>query len=248
MPFRRPKQYFYISSLALILLVFTLLCGCVGTDFTLNGNNSDKSAVLSPGTVTTLPNTTVPGNQGAGGTSNYSNIEKINKNKLDNAWKTLRIINTDANERYMKLDLSKSDDINYLRYLLVPETVGRIEQLQSELNQITPANDEDRNEAETLIKITNYTILKYEGLSSVMHASQFVSIGDPVKMKIELRKAKFQVMDALDIINEHEISQYPSMYRDQVAADKRELDDMASQIESFTRSVYLTTPVYGSGS
>jgi hypothetical protein len=232
MPFQRPKQYFYMSSFALILLVFTLLCGCVGTDFTLNGNNSDKTSVMSPGTVTALPNTTSPVNQVTGGTSNYSNIEKSNQNKLENAWKTLRVINTDANERYMKLDLSKSDDINYLRYLMVPETVRRIEQLQSDLYQITPANDEDRNEAEALIKITNYTILKYEGLSTVMHATQFVSIGDPVKMKAELRKAKFQVMDALDIIN----------------ADKRELDDMASQIESFTRSVYLTPPVYGSGS
>jgi hypothetical protein len=46
-------------------------------------------------------------------------------------------------------------------------------------------------------------------------------------------------MDAIDIINEREISQDPRMYRDQVAADKRELDDMASQVESFTRSVYL---------
>jgi hypothetical protein len=237
-----------MSVFALILLVFTLLCGCVGTDFTLNGNNSDKPTAMSPGTVTAFPNTTSPENQGAGGTSNYSSLEKSNRNKLETAWKTLRIINTDANERYMKLDLSKSDDINYLRYLIVPDTVQRIEQLQSELYQITPVSDEDKNEAETLIKITNYTILKYEGLSTVMHASQYVSIGDPVKMKAELRKAKFQVMDALDIINEHEISQYPSMYRDQVAADKRELDDMASQIESFTRSVYLTPPVYGSGS
>jgi hypothetical protein len=248
MPFRRPKRYFYMSCLTLILLVFTLLCGCVGTDFTLNGNNSDKPAVMTPGTVTAIPNTSSSGNQVTGGTSNSSNIEKFNKNKLENAWKTLRIINTDANERYMKLDLSKSDDINYLRYLMIPETVRRIEQLQSELHQISPVNEEDRNEAETLIKITNYTILKYEGLSTVMHASQFVSIGDPVKMKAELRKAKFQVMDALDIINEREISEYPSMYRDQVAADKRELDEMASQIESFTRSVYLTPPVYGSGS
>jgi hypothetical protein len=248
MPFRGPKNYFYFSSFALILLFFTLLCGCVGTDFTFNGNNSGKPTVMSPETVTALPNATPSGNQGSTETGNNSNIEKNNKLKLENAWKTLRIINTDANERYMKLDLSKSDDINYLRYLMIPGTVQRIEQLQSELYRINPVSDDERNEAETLIEITNYTILKYEGLSTVMHATQYVSIGDPVKMKAELRKAKFQIMDALDIINEKEISEYPTMYRDQVAADKRELDEMASQIESFTRSVYLSPPVYGSGS
>jgi hypothetical protein len=248
MPFRGPNNYFYLSSFALILLILTLLCGCVGTDFTLTGNNSGKPAVMGPETMTPLPNATPSGNQGPAETNNDSNDGKNNKLILENAWKTLRIINTDANERYMKLDLSKSDDINYLRYLMIPETVRRIEQLQYELHRINPVSDEERNDAETLIKITNYTILKYEGLSTVMHASQYVSIGDPVKMKAELRKAKFQIMDALDIINEQEISEYPTMYRDQIAADKRELDEMASQVESFTRSVYLTPPVYGSGS
>lgn len=248
MPFRGPNNYFYLSSFALILLILTLLCGCVGTDFTFPGNNSGKPAVMSPETITPLPNATTSGNQGPAETNNESNVGKNNKLKLENAWKTLRIINTDANERYMKLDLSKSDDINYLRYLMIPETVRRIEQLQSDLYLINPVGDDERKDVEALIVITNYTILKYEGLSAVMHASQYVSIGDPVKMKSELRKAKFQIMDALDIINEREISEYPTMYRDQVAADKRELDEMASQVESFTRSVYLTPPVYGSGS
>jgi len=246
MPFRRPHNYFYICSIALILVVFTLLCGCVGTDFTFNGNNSGKSSVMGPGNVTPLPNTT-PGYQGVGETNNYSIIEKANKYKLENAWKTLRVINSDANEQYMKLDLSKSDDINHLRYLMVPGIVRRIELVQSDLQQIKPVNDEETKDVETLLEFTNYTILKYEGLSSVLHATQYVTIGDPVKMKAELRKAKFQIMDALDIINEREISEYPSLYRDQVAADKRELDEMASQVESFTRSVYLSPPVYGSG-
>ena len=120
--------------------------------------------------------------------------------------------------------------------------------MRSDLSLINPVNGEERNDNKALIEITNYTILKYEGLSTVMHATQYVAIGDPVKMKAELRKAKLQIMDALDIINEREISEYPSMYRDQVAADKRELDEMASQVESFTRSVYLSPPVYGSGS
>jgi hypothetical protein len=239
MPSKRHKNYFYLSSFALILLVFTLLSGCVGTNWTLDGNNSGKPPVVDHGTVTTLPNTTPTGNQGAAEPSNHGNIEINNNDRLEKAWKTLRIINTDTNERYLKLDLSQSDDVNYLRYLLVPETVQRINLVRSDLNQIKPVNDNERNDTKILIEITNYTILKYEGLASVMHATQYVSIGDPVKMKAELRKAKFQIMDALDIINEREISQYPSMYRDQVAADKRELDDMASQVESFTRSVYL---------
>ena len=189
--------------------------------------------------MTTLPNSTPPANQVAAEPPNHGNIEINNNERLEKAWKTLRIINSDTNERYLKLDLSKSDDVNYLRYLLVPETVQKIDLVRSDLNQVKPVNDNERNDTKILIEITNYTILKYEGLASVMHATQYVSIGDPIKMKAELRKAKFQIMDALDIINKREITQYPSMYRDQVAADKRELDDMASQVDSFTRSVYL---------
>ena len=238
MSFQRHKKYSYMGSFILILLVFTLLCGCTGTDLSLHGNNSNNPAVMRPGTVTPLPNTTSPANQGMGEQYN-GNIEKTNKERLEKAWKTLRLINTDTNEQYLKLDLAKSDDVNYLRYKMVPETVQRIELVRSDLYRINPVNDNERNDTKALIEITNYTILKYEGLSSVMHATQYVSIGDPVKMKSELRKAKFQIMDALDIINEQEISQYPSMYRDQIASDKRELDEMASQVESFTRSVYL---------
>jgi hypothetical protein len=236
---RRHKKYFYLSSFALILLVLSLFCGCLSTNIALNRNNSGKPVVMDSSTATTIPNITSPGNQGVAEPSNNGNIEIKNSAELEKAWKTLRIINTDTNERYLKLDLSKSDDVNYLRYLLIPDTVQRIDLVRSDLNQIKPVNEIERNNTQILIEITNYTILKYEGLSSVMHATQYVSIGDPVKMKAELRKAKFQIMDAIDIINKREISQYPSMYRDQVAADKRELDDMASQVESFTRSVYL---------
>ena len=238
MSFQRHKKYSYMSSFILILLVLTLLCGCTGTEPSLQGNNSNNPVVMSPGTVTPLPNTRSPANQGMGEQYN-GNIEKTNKEILERAWKTLRLINTDTNEQYLKLDLAKSDDINYLRYQMVPETVQRIELVRSDLYRINPVDDNERNDTKALIEITNYTILKYEGLSSVMHATQYVSIGDPVKMKSELRKAKFQIMDALDIINEQEISQYPSMYRDQIASDKHELDEMASQVESFTRSVYL---------
>jgi hypothetical protein len=239
MPSRRHKKYFIISCFALILLVSALFCGCLSTNIGLNGNNSGKPVDMDSGTAITIPNNTSPGNQGAAQPSNNGNIEIKNSAELEKAWKNLRIINTDTNERYLKLDLSKSDDVNYLRYLLIPDTVQRIDLVRSDLNQIKPVNEIERNNTQILIEITNYTILKYEGLSSVMHATQYVSIGDPVKMKAELRKAKFQIMDAIDIINKREISQYPSMYRDQVAADKRELDDMASQVESFTRSVYL---------
>jgi hypothetical protein len=238
MSFQRHKKYFYMSSFTLILLVFTLLCGCTGTGLSLHGNNSDNPAVISPDMVTALPNNTSPENQGKGDQYN-GNIEETNKDRLDKAWKTLRVINTDTNEQYLKLDFSKSDDVNHLRYLLIPGAVQRIESLRSDLYTINPVSETERNERKTLIGIMNYTILKYEGVSTMWHATQYVTIGDPVKMKAELRKAKFQIMDALDIINEQEISQYPSMYRDQVASDKRELDEMASQVESFTRSVYL---------
>ena len=241
MSFQRFEKYIYIGSFVLILLVFTLLCGCVGTDLTLHSNNSSIPVTVGPGPITPLPTTTNSVNQGGEVPYENESIETAYHDQLENAWKTLRVINTDANVRYLKLDLSKSDDINYLRYLLVPETVTRIEQVRSDLYLIKPVNTVERNETKALIEITNYTILKYEGLSTVMHATQYVSIGDPIKMKAELRKAKFQIMDAIDIINAREISEYPSLYRDQVAADKRELDDMASQVDSFTRSVYLNS-------
>ncbi len=238
MSFQRHRKFFYMSSITLILLVFTLLCGCTGTELSLHGYNSNNTAVISPGPVTALPNTTSAANQGMEEQYN-GNIEKTNKDRLEKAWKTLRVINTDTNEQFLKLDFSKSDDVNHLRYLLIPGAVQRIESVRSDLYMINPVSEAEKNDKKALIGITNYTILKYEGLSTMWHATQYVTIGDPVKMKSELRKAKFQIMDALDIINEKEISQYPSMYRDQVAYDKRELDEMASQVESFTRSVYL---------
>jgi hypothetical protein len=241
MSFRRYKNCVYISSFVLILLIFTLLCGCVGTDLPLHGNNSSIPVSVGPGTITTLPVTTYSTNQSVKTPEDNKSSETSYHNQLENAWKTLRVINADENERFLKLDLSKSDDINYLRFLLIPETVTRLEKVRSDLSAIKPVNSDERNETKALIEITNYTILKYEGLSTVMHATQYVSIGDPIKMKAELREAKFQIMDAIDIINEREISDYPSLYRDQVAADKRELDDMASQVDSFTRTVYLNS-------
>lgn len=224
-------------------MALTLLCGCAGTTQGFFGNNTSIKGPVDTGTVPALQNQTNLANETPGVHNTFPGNVTTNQAKLEAAWKTLRVINTDTNERYLKLDLTKSEDINYLRYLLVPGTVRKIEQVRSELYLINPVNDEERGSTQTLIDITNYTILKYEGLSTVLHASQYVTIGDPVKMKAELRNAKFQIMDALDIINEREISQYPSLYRDQIAADKRELDDMASQVESFTRSVYLSTGV-----
>jgi hypothetical protein len=241
MSFRRYKNFIYIGSFVLVLLVFTLFCGCVGTDLPIHSNNSSIPVPVGPGTITTLPITTNSTNHGVKTPVANESIETSYHDQLENAWKTLRVINTDENERFLKLDLSKSDDINYLRFLLIPETVTRLEQVRSDLSTIKPANSDERNETKALMDITNYTILKYEGLSTVMHATQYVSIGDPIKMKAELRNAKFQIMDAIDIINEREISDYPSLYRDQVAADKRELDDMASQVDSFTRTVYLNS-------
>jgi len=241
MIFRSNKNFFYLCCFTLVLLIFTLFCGCLGPAQAPPVNNSSIPAVVDPGTVPALLNTTPAENPGKGGTYSNGTIEQDNHVQLEKAWKTLRIINTDTNERYLKLDLSKSDDINYFRYLLVPDTVRRIELVRSDLYLVKPVNDDERNDKEALIGITNYTILKYEGLSTVWHVTQYESIGDPVKMKAELRKAKFQIMDALDIINEQEISEYPSLYRDQVTADKRELEDMASQVDSFTLSIYRTT-------
>jgi hypothetical protein len=239
MSFRRHENFLFTSSIALILLIATLLCGCTGTNFNINGYNSGMNTTMSPETTQVHPNNTPFENNITAAHPVATSSGQPSQEQLNSAWKTLRIINTDTNERYMMLDLSKSDDKNYLREVVVPEAIQRIEILKSDLNKIKTVNDEERNETEILIEITNYTILKYEGLSTLWHATQYVSIGDPVKMKTELRKAKFQIMDAIDIINKREISEYPSMYRDQVAADKRELDDMASQIESYTRSVYL---------
>lgn len=243
---REHHGYFYLGSIALFLFVFTLLPGCVSTNPVISANNSSITSFTDTCAVTNLSNTTLPGNMSEENPYNRESIEQSNHDQLEKAWKTFRVINTDTNEQYLKLDLYKSDDINHFRYQMVPDTVRKIESVRSDLEQIEPVSNEERNETKAFIDITNYTILKYEGLATVMHATQYVTIGDPVKMKAELRKAKFQIMDAIDIINEREISEYPSMYRDLVSADKRELADMASQVDSFTRSIYLTPPIWGS--
>ncbi len=243
---RKYQKYFYLCGFVLVLLVFALLTGCISSDQALTTNSSGVPVNNSPGQVIALPNTTPTVTPVIKDPYNTENQVQLNHDQLEKAWKTFRVINTDTNERYLKLDLYKSDDINYFRYQMVPETVRRIGQLQSDLQQIEPANDLERNDTKAFLEITNYTILKYEGLATVMHATQYVAIGDPIKMKTELRKAKFQISDAIDIINDREISEYPSLYRDQVIADKSYLNDLAATVDSMTRTIYLSPPVWGS--
>ena len=225
------------GSLAVLLVAAVLICGCTTQDLNFLPNTS----------ISTAPQGTPVQNSSSNATANQTAVSsQLNvqgnsseiREGLVKAWIAMRIINTDANERYLKLDLSKSDDINYLRYQLVPETVSKIEGVRDDLMKLHPVTKEDTDNVQTMIKITNYTILKYESLSTMLHASQYVDIGDPVKLKAEIREAKFQIMEALDMINEKDISQYPSMYRDQINADKQELTEMASQVEGFTRSIY----------
>ncbi|MCX6701471.1 MAG: hypothetical protein NTV68_16380 [Methanomicrobiales archaeon] len=154
MPPREHKNYFYLCSFFSILLVFSLLTGCVGTDQVIKGNNSSIPEIVDSG-ILPLPNTTIQENTGAEKPDYTVNTGPSNHDQLEKAWKTFRVINTDTNERYLKLDLYKSDDINYFRYQIVPETVRKIELLRSDLYQIEQVNDDERNDTEELIEIKN---------------------------------------------------------------------------------------------
>ena len=110
MPLREHKNYFYLCSFISILLVFTLLSGCVGTDQVFKGNNSSIPAVVDSGIVPPHLNTTIQENTSAEKPDYTVNIGPSNHGKLEKAWKTFRVINTDTNERYLKLDLYKSDE------------------------------------------------------------------------------------------------------------------------------------------
>jgi len=241
MNIRAHRRYFLIS-LSIFLFLAILATGCTESRQLIPGLNPGAGSDGKP-VPATAPTQAVSGEAVNGTmppvTPDSAQSEQAVQQILDKDWKTLRVINTDFNEHYLNLDLTKSDDVNYVRYLLVPETITRITDIRNGLGEVTPVTQDQKNETTSLIVITNYTILKYEGLSTMLHATQYAAIRDPVQLKAELRQAKFTIMDALDIINERDNAAYPSEYRDQIAVDKQELQEMGSQVDAYTRSVYL---------
>jgi hypothetical protein len=245
---KRRKKYFMILPncrkhlfvcCVLLLFSFVLLSGCVGSPAGALENRS-TIAGNSTGTNTTAvsdTNSSVLIN-GTRSIPQFVTGDARVRATLDADWRAFRVINMDLTTRYLTLDLSKGDDINYLRYSLLPATVDNLSAIRSELEGLQPSSPDEQNETRTLVLMTNYTILKYQTLSEMLHATQYANMRDPVMLKSEIRNAKLTVMDALDLVNSKNSGDYPSKYRDQIASDKRELDDMMSQIDSYTRTIY----------
>jgi hypothetical protein len=233
------REYLFICCI-LVLFSLVLFSGCIQNQAGALGDpgNGSISQALTNNTGVSLANSSVLSNSTGSRVSGYQENDTIVRSTLDADWRTFRIINMDLTTRYLTLDLSKSDDINYLRYSLLPRTIGNLSDIRDNLETIQPSTRDEENETRTLMMMTNYTILKYETLSEMLHSTQYANMRDPVMLKSEIRNAKLSVMDALDIVNSNNMDTYPSKYRDQIAADKRELDDMMSQIDSYTRSVY----------
>jgi len=225
-----------------MLFSFILFSGCSENPVKARENLSNTSISQINSTDNGSSSNNSPGiiNASGKGSPDLLKNEQNVRSILDADWRAFRIINMDLTTRYLSLDLLKSDDINYLRYSLLPETTDNLDAIRRNLETLQPATPEQENETMTLIMMTNYTVLKYETLSEMLHATQYANMRDPVMLKSEIRKAKLSVMDALDIVNSKDLDTYPSKYRDQITADKRELDDMMSQIDSYTRSIYQT--------
>jgi hypothetical protein len=239
MNLRNCREYLFVCCI-LVLFSFVLFSGCIGkTAGTLeNPGDSIISQASTNNTAVSFDNSSVVGAINRTGVPDSFKNAALVRSTLDADWRTFRIINVDLTTRYLTLDLAKSDDINYLRYSLLPRTSGNLSAIRSDLETIQPSTPNEENETKTLIMMINYTILKYQTLSEMLHATQYANMRDPGMLKSEIRNAKLSVMDALDIVNSKDLDAYPSKYRDQIAADKRELDDMMSQIDSYTRSVY----------
>jgi hypothetical protein len=233
------REYSFIFCI-LVLFSLVLFSGCIQNQAGAleNPGNGSISQAITNNTGVFLDNSSVLHNGTGTLVSGSQGNDTIVRSTLDADWRTFRIINMDLTTRYLTLDLSKSDDINYLRYSLLPRTIGNLSAIRNDLETIKPTTPDEENETRTLITMTNYTILKYETLSEMLHSTQYANMRDPVMLKSEIRNAKLSVMDALDIVNSNNIDTYPSKYRDQIAADKRELDDMMSQIDSYTRTIY----------
>jgi hypothetical protein len=223
-----------------VLFSLVLFSGCIQNQAGAleNPGNSSISRAIPNITGISPDNSSVLRNSSGTGVLDSPGNDTVVRSTLDADWRTFRIINMDLTTRYLTLDLTKSADINYLRYSLLPMTIGNLSAIRDDLETIQPSTPDEENETKTLIMMTNYTILKYQTLSEMLHSTQYANMRDPVMLKSEIRNAKLSVMDALDIVNSEDADAYPSKYRDQIAADKRELDDMMSQIDSYTRSVY----------
>lgn len=232
------KQLFVCC--VLLLFSFVLLSGCTGTPAVAPVNQSTISGNSAGTNNTAVPfsNSSAFVNGTRMATANSVMGDQQVRSTLDADWRTFRLINMDLTTRYLTLDLSKSDDINYLRYSLIPATADNLSEIRSDLEALHPTIPDEQNETRTLILMTNYTILKYKTLSEMLHATQYANMRDPVMLKKEIRNAKLTAMDALDLVNSKDPGDYPSKYRDQISADKRELDDMMSQIDSYTRTIY----------
>ncbi len=241
MSVRNYRVYFFLCCI-LVLFFFVLLSGCVGNPAKAqeNGVNTSISQNNTTGMTGYPDNSSVVTSTAGTGNSEVFKSDSNVSSTLDQDWKSFRIINLDLTTRYLTLDLSKSEDINYLRYTLIPETTDNISAIRSNLETLQPVTEDQQNETRTLILMTNYTILKYQTLSEMLHATQYANMRDPVMLKSEIRNARLSVMEALDLVNSADIGTYPSEYRDQIAADKRDLDDMMSQIDSYTRLIYQT--------
>lgn len=231
-------RHLFVCSV-LLLFSFVLLSGCIGTPAGALDNQSTISGNTTRADTTnvSLSNSSIFVN-GTRTTLNPVNGDTHVRATLDADWRAFRVINMDLTTRYLTLDLAKSDDINYLRYSLLPATADNLSAIRSDLETLQPSTPDEQNETKTLILMTNYTILKYQTLSEMLHATQYANMRDPIMLKSEIRNAKLTVMDALDLVNTQDPGEYPSKYRDQIAADKRELDDMMSQIDSYTRTIY----------
>ena len=245
---------FWINILLIIGILLTfitvLLSGCMGNNSTIAPVNNTVNGQQVPPTqmttiITKIPDATpvtanVTGNVSSKTVSQPDITVRWQDHRadLDDAWTELRIINTETTGHYLSLDLSKDDDINYFRYTLIPDTVEKITGVRGDLLALKLLGPDQENETHTLIEITNYTILKYQGISLMLHARQYSAMRDPVNLKNNLMNAKLTIMSALDIINTRDIAAYPSKYRDQISADKREMEDMVTQIDEYTRTVY----------
>jgi len=233
------RKYLLVCCI-LLLFLFVLLSGCTGSPAGAleNQNKIPGNSTGTNNTEASITNSSVIVNSTRTGSPDLVHNESGIRATLDADWRTFRVINMDLTTRYLTLDLSKSDDINYLRYFLLPATINNLSAIRSDLEALQPSTPDEQNETRTLILMTNYTILKYQTLSEMLHATQYANMRDPVMLKSEIRNAKLTVMDALDLVNSKDPGDYPSKYRDQIASDKRELDDMMSQIDSYTRTIY----------
>lgn len=207
----------------------------------VNPVNIDEK--LNPGSpLTLIPNLNKTGelilskssHNSTNSSSGFTNIktQRIYQNELESTWKEIRLIKLETAEQYRRFEPGNSNIINHIRYTILPKGEDRLRLIEKKVNSFSIEDESLSDSKDTQLIVIQYTALYFKAVSAIMHAQQYTILNDPKGKVLELRNARNFTIDALDIINRKNITEYPENYRGEISEDNSVLTQLAKTITS----------------